>query len=64
MTFINEHKILGSDDTNTAVVGDDEALRITSPMLLDKLSQLITIMTKVEYHLSIITDTDLTNGNL
>ena len=64
MTFINEHKILGDDDETTAEVTKNKELLVKGLSGDEKMDLVITLLKKIEYHLSLATDTDLTNCNL
>ena len=63
MTFINEHKILGDDDETTAEVTKNKELLTKGLTGDEKMELIITLLTKIEYHLSLATDTDLHNCN-
>ena len=64
MTFINEHKILGDDDETTAEVTKNKELLVKGLSGDEKMDLVITLLKKIEYHLSLATDTDLHNCNL
>ena len=60
MTFINEHKILGDDNETTAKVTWNKELVVKGLSGDDKLDLIITLLTKIEYHLMLASDADLT----
>ena len=64
MTFINQHKILGEDNESLAEVSKQKEVKVKSPTTIDILSEILLSLRKIEFHLSIGSDTDLTNTDL
>jgi len=59
MTFINEHKILGDDDSYNADVTKRKEVRAQDLDNKELLIQILNELKKIEYHLAIATDTNL-----
>lgn len=64
MTYVNEHKILGEDNESIAEVTVEKELRTNDLSTRDLLIEAVQTLRKIEYHMSILTATDLTNDEI
>lgn len=62
MTLLRKIKIIDEDDNEIAVInGGQGKLRIIDQHSQDILEEMLGVLKKIEYHLMLATDADLTN---
>ena len=65
MTLLRKIKIIDEDDNEVAIInGGSGKLRIVDPYSHELLEGILGLLKKIEYHLSIATDTNFENEDL